>query len=216
MAMFPFNPKTIFNLKEPVPQGHQKCWGLASITSNPVVVMNQNQCLNEIKAQGRVTTTVKMLTVYSQIENAQWRKVEQMPPVWLCILRCKQFVETLEKTHFWTDPCLEIVPGSNRPGSSNTNWLLPRCGNSNRPAAGSLRGEGALNRGADLGLDGGEDLGDQSLLGHLAAAAAWNGSPEMRVNLYTSLKWMTVEEIDKSEYKWIKVDEIDDQWPMCL
>ena len=30
----------------------------------------------------------------------------------------------------------------------------------------------------------------------------------MRVNLYTSLKWMT--KIDKSGYKWIKVDEIDD------
>ena len=83
----------------------------------------------------------------------------------------------------------EVLPGSNRPGGSNANSLRPRCGNGDCPAAGGLRGggDGALHRGADLGLDGGENLGDESLLGSLAAAAARNTSPGVRVSLSACL-----------------------------
>ena len=89
---------------------------------------------------------------------------------------------------------MRYAPGSDRPGGGNANCLRPRdSGNllNDCPAAGGLRGggEGALHCGADFRLDGGEDLGDQSLLGQLAAAAAARNAspvvtPEVRIIPY--------------------------------
>ena len=33
-------------------------------------------------------------------ENAQWRKVNQMQPMWLCFVLCKRFEETFENTQW--------------------------------------------------------------------------------------------------------------------
>ena len=40
-------------------------------------------------------------SVEDTFKNAQWRKVEQMQPMWLCIFPCRPFEETFENTQRW-------------------------------------------------------------------------------------------------------------------
>ena len=61
---------------------------------------NNINAFEDLYARNEVQPMWLWIFFTETFENAPWRKVEQMQPVWLCILWFKQLEGTSENTHW--------------------------------------------------------------------------------------------------------------------